>query len=263
MRSRPTPFRAADLDRLLATLRVLLAAPFHAVILSDYQKGTLPEVVCQALIAEARRQGVPDPGRPQGAGFPQISPCDHAYPQPPRVRSAVALEAGTESAFREAGPASANRLGLDFLVVTRGEKGISLFDDRGTHDFPAVAREVFDVSGAGDTVIATLAAGLVSGLDLDDALRLANLAAGIVVGKVGTTPIRRDELLAALETDLAATQSPKVCTLETLLEHVARWRPGRADRLHQRLLRPPPRRPRHPAGACPARGPQAHRRPQH
>ena len=113
---------------------------------------------------------------------------------------------------------------LDFLVVTRGEQGVSLFDEQGVRDFPAVAREVFDVSGAGDTVIATLAAGMAAGLDRDDALNLANLAAGVVVGKVGTTPIRPDELLDALLIERLAEQSHKIYALEALERQVADWR---------------------------------------
>lgn len=129
-----------------------------------------------------------------------------------------------EPAFRDAARRLRGELGLDFLAVTRGEKGVSLFDGRDDRDIPAVAREVFDVSGAGDTLIATLAAGLSAGLDLDDAVQFANVAAGVVVGKVGTSPIRRDELLAALISDPLAMQNEKVCGLEGLLRRVAEWR---------------------------------------
>ena len=89
-------------------------------------------------------------------------------------------------------------LDLDFVTLTRGEAGISLIEESGTRHVPARAREVFDVSGAGDTAIATLAAGIATGLDAHDAAVLANLAAGIIVGKSGTVPIRQDQLLDAL-----------------------------------------------------------------
>jgi len=91
---------------------------------------------------------------------------------------------------------------------------------------PAVARQVFDVSGAGDTVIATLALSLASGLDRMTAVELANLAAGIVVAKVGTVPVEKHELLAALAPDLALHAEEKVLTREELLTRVALWRAG-------------------------------------
>jgi D-beta-D-heptose 7-phosphate kinase/D-beta-D-heptose 1-phosphate adenosyltransferase len=136
----------------------------------------------------------------------------------------------SESAFREAAGRMRDGLELDFLAVTRGERGVSVFDDSGDHDFPAVAREVFDVSGAGDTLIAALVAGLAAGVHRDDAVRLAIVAAGVVVGKVGTAPVRRDELLAALLADPLAAQSDKVCGLDALLSRVDGWR-GRGERV--------------------------------
>jgi D-beta-D-heptose 7-phosphate kinase / D-beta-D-heptose 1-phosphate adenosyltransferase len=115
-------------------------------------------------------------------------------------------------------------LGITHLVVTLGELGIVLLASSGIHRFPALAREVFDVSGAGDTAIATIGAGIAAGLELHDAIRLANLAAGIVIRKVGTAPVSREELLASLAADRETSQVEKVCTLEALLERVARWR---------------------------------------
>jgi rfaE bifunctional protein kinase chain/domain len=89
-------------------------------------------------------------------------------------------------------------LGLDALLVTRSEEGMTLFADDGIHHQPAQAREVFDVSGAGDTVIATLAIMLAAGADWAEAIRIANVAAGIVVGKLGTAVVTREELAAAM-----------------------------------------------------------------
>jgi D-beta-D-heptose 7-phosphate kinase/D-beta-D-heptose 1-phosphate adenosyltransferase len=99
-----------------------------------------------------------------------------------------------------------------------------LFDAEGIRDIPAVAREVFDVSGAGDTVIATFAAGLAAGLGHLDIAHLANLAAGVVVGHVGTAPITRTELLAAIGDEQALEQGAKVRDLPGTLEQVRHWR---------------------------------------
>jgi D-beta-D-heptose 7-phosphate kinase/D-beta-D-heptose 1-phosphate adenosyltransferase len=116
-----------------------------------------------------------------------------------------------------------SKLGIGHLVVTLGELGITLLESGALHRFAAVAREVFDVSGAGDTVIATASAAVASGLPLHESIRLANLAAGIVVGKLGTVPISRDELLAKLAASGEASQEEKICGLEGLLKRAAQW----------------------------------------
>ena len=218
------PVAEADLDRLVEALRPLLANRIEAVILSDYCKGALSERVCRTLIAEGRRLGVPVLVDPKGRDFRKYARATTLTPNRHELEVAAGLGHPDEPALRDAGRRLLAELELDFLVVTRGEQGVSLFDEQGVRDFPAVAREVFDVSGAGDTVIATLAAGMVAGLDRDDALNLANLAAGVVVGKVGTTPIRPDELLDALLIERLAEQSQKIYALEALERQVADWR---------------------------------------
>ena len=139
-------------------------------------------------------------------------------------------------------------LDLDFVTLTRGEAGITIVDSEGVHHVPARAREVFDVSGAGDTAIATLAASIAVGLDRHDAAALANLAAGIIVGKTGTVPITQAELLDALgrgEQHAIVPLGEKVAEAPRARGHRrALAQRGRRHRLHQRLLRPPARRPR-------------------
>ena len=108
--------------------------------------------------------------------------------------------------------------------MTRGEEGISLIEDQTIQHIPATAKQVFDVSGAGDTVIATLAAGLMHGLNHLQALQLANIAAGIVVGKVGTVPVTQQELLHELVLQDSTAQVDKVYDLPTLKARVQSWR---------------------------------------
>jgi D-beta-D-heptose 7-phosphate kinase/D-beta-D-heptose 1-phosphate adenosyltransferase len=149
-------------------------------------------------------------------------------------RAELALATGAPprdlDALLAAGERLRAELDLRYLVVTLGDQGMTLLDGTVPVHIPAVAREVYDVSGAGDTVIATVAAGLVAGLPIRDALRLANLAAGVVIGKVGTTPIAATELAAALSADHALAQSGKVCTLPVLLARVGQWR-ARGERI--------------------------------
>jgi D-beta-D-heptose 7-phosphate kinase/D-beta-D-heptose 1-phosphate adenosyltransferase len=113
---------------------------------------------------------------------------------------------------------------LKFLTVTMSEKGISVLRPDSTFHSRARAREVFDVSGAGDTVIATLAASLAGGLKVETAVELANLAAGVVVGKVGTVPIARHELIALLTPSTGLNAGEKILDLERIQKRVAEWR---------------------------------------
>ncbi len=139
-----------------------------------------------------------------------------------------ALATGESNAILEVildrGQSLTAELSLDYLTVTLGEKGISVLHRDGRFHAPAIAQQVFDVSGAGDTVIATLAVATACGIAIEDAARLANIAAGIVVGKLGTVPIASHELAAAL-TESPGTETPeKILDLDRLLVRAAEWR---------------------------------------
>jgi D-beta-D-heptose 7-phosphate kinase/D-beta-D-heptose 1-phosphate adenosyltransferase len=226
-----TPPAAADHDRLWEQIRVGFEnGGFDAVILSDYLKGALSPALCQFLITEARRRAIPILVDPKGRDFRKYARATTLKPNRHEFDAAIGPGDSAETTFPDAGQRLRKELELDFLVVTEGERGMSLIDDRGLTSFPAHAREVFDVSGAGDTVIAALAAGMVAGLTVDDSLALANVAAGVVVGKVGTVPIQLDELNAALRAEETASHLHKICTLDTLLKRVAQWR-ARGERI--------------------------------
>ncbi len=110
------------------------------------------------------------------------------------------------------------------MVVTMGDQGIAVLRENTRLHAPAVVLQVYDVSGAGDTVVAVLALAMASGLKMETAVQLANLAAGIVVNKVGTVPIQREELLGALSQELALQRDEKILPLERLLSRLAMWR---------------------------------------
>jgi len=195
-----------------------------AIILSDYGKGVLDDSICQAIILHGRERSIPVFVDPKGLQYEKYAGCNVISPNRMELAAVTATECGNLDALLEQGQRLRSELGVGHLLVTMGELGIALLNPSGIHRFPAQAREVFDVSGAGDTVIATLGAAVASGLDLDDAVQLANLAAGIVVSKLGTVPIDKHELVAALASDGEASQAEKICSWQTLQERVAHWR---------------------------------------
>jgi D-beta-D-heptose 7-phosphate kinase/D-beta-D-heptose 1-phosphate adenosyltransferase len=201
-----------------------LAGKVHAVILSDYAKGALTDGLCAAVIRAARAAGVPVLADPKTPDFSKYSGATTVCPN----LGELALATGVASHRTDELLAAAEALLLEhdfqFLTVTMSEKGISLVRKEGRYHSPARAQEVFDVSGAGDTVIATLAACLAGGLQVTTAVDLANLAAGIVVGKVGTVPIAQHELIAALTPSSGLTAGEKILDLERMVMRVAEWR---------------------------------------
>jgi len=167
-----------------------------AVVLSDYAKGTLSRA--SELVAACRAAGVPAFIDPKGTDFKRYRGAFALTPNRGEFEAVVGACAD-EAELLHKGNALRAELDLQALLVTRGEHGMTLFRrDGGPLTLPTHAREVFDVTGAGDTVIALLAAGVAAGLDLGDAAALANLGAGIVVGKIGVATVTRSELHLAL-----------------------------------------------------------------
>ena len=164
------------------------------VILSDYGKGGLTHIT--RMIALARAAGKIVLVDPKGEDYARYAGATLLTPNRSEMRQVVGRWQDDEELARKADRLRAE-LQLEALLVTRSEEGMTLFTDRGVVHEPAVAREVYDVSGAGDTVIATLAVMLGSGLTLPQAMRQANLAAGIVVGKLGTATCSLQELKTA------------------------------------------------------------------
>ena len=166
-----------------------------AVVLSDYGKGGLEHV--QAMIAAARRHGKPVLVDPKGWDYERYRGATLLTPNRAEFREVAGRWTDDADLARRAQKLRAE-LDLDALIVTRSEEGMSLFTARESRHEPTRAREVFDVSGAGDTVIGVLALMVAAGAGLPAAMRVANHAAGIVVGKLGTAVVHREELLASL-----------------------------------------------------------------
>jgi len=218
------PFSEEDVARLLKGVHEQFALRPRAAILSDYAKGVLSEPVCRAIVAEARDLRIPVLVDPKGRDYTKYTHATVITPNKLELAAECDTSPDHVEELLEAAERLRQRLKLDFLVFTRGEEGVSVVEAGKAFHIPAVAKRVFDVSGAGDTVIATVAAGLAAGLDRIEAVHLANLAAGVVVGKVGTVPIERDELLEALSSESALSQRKKICTVDEIVKRAKQWR---------------------------------------
>jgi D-beta-D-heptose 7-phosphate kinase/D-beta-D-heptose 1-phosphate adenosyltransferase len=195
-----------------------------AVVLSDYAKGVLTDFVCEVVIDEARTAGIPVLVDPKSRTFEKYRNATTVCPNLDELSHAAGGPGKDIEELFDIGERYVEQYGFSFMTVTLGEKGIAVIRKGSRKRAPAVARQVFDVSGAGDTVIATLALCLACGLETDAAIELANIAAGIVVSKVGTAPIERNELIGALSRDNGSIANEKVTTREHLPARVAAWR---------------------------------------
>jgi rfaE bifunctional protein kinase chain/domain len=175
--------KLADFERALPD--------FDVVILSDYGKGGLEHI--ESMIGHAKRLAKPVLVDPKGDDYGRYRGATLITPNRSEFREVVGRWRNEAELATKAQTLRA-QLDLGAILVTRAEEGMSLFTDAGAQHVPAQARDVYDVSGAGDTVIATVGTLLGAGADLASAVRIANRAAGIVVGKLGTAVVTPDEL---------------------------------------------------------------------
>lgn len=210
------PADAAEAEALIAA--ALAALPgCAAVVLSDYGKGVLTRAVIEAVCG----RGVPVLADPKRADLAHYAGAQVLTPNARELAVATGLPTGTDAEAAAAARAAIAASGVPALLCTRAERGMLLVDaDGAVTSVPAAAREVFDVSGAGDTAIAGLALAHAAGATLADAMRVANAAAGIVVGKLGTATVTPAELALALEGGVA----PALLERDAVLRQVAAWR---------------------------------------
>lgn len=222
-RERPAGVSAAT-QAAIASSALALLGKAGALVLSDYGKGVLAPNGAADLIAAARKIGVPVVVDPKGTDFTRYRGATVVTPNRKELQAATGMATDSDAAIIAAARKLIGDCGIDYVLATRSADGMSLIGAADVHHLPAEAREVFDVSGAGDTVVATVAAALAAGVSLVDAARLANVAAGIVVGKVGTAVARRAEIADALHAGDLMRGERKLAGLDAALDHVARWR---------------------------------------
>jgi len=196
-----------------------------AVVLSDYGKGVLSDTIIQGVITKAHAAKIPVVIDPKGSDYSRYRGADIITPNKKELMDATAMPARTDDDVVAACMHLIESCGVGGVLATRSADGMTLVTkDRDPLHLKAEAREVFDVSGAGDTVVATLALALAGGADLNDAASLANTAAGIVVGKAGTATVSGAELARALHHQDLGQAEAKLNDLDRAIAKVALWR---------------------------------------
>lgn len=186
----------------------------NIVIISDYKKGVVKESICKRIIEESKKLNKIVIVDPKGNNWEKYAGATYITPNLKELKDISNTDIKNENDdVVKSGSNIVGKFDLDNLLVTRSEKGMSLINKNETFHIPTNAKEVYDVSGAGDTVIATLSLGLASGMSNYEAIKLANTAAGIVVGKLGTVPITKDEL----EDTINYYENEKILPLNKLL----------------------------------------------
>lgn len=168
------------------------------VVISDYAKGLITEGLVQETRTLCKKYGKPIAVDPKVEHFGYYAGVSIVTPNNLEASFASGVEITDSKSLHKAGEILFNRLGCDALLITRGEHGMSLFEPHSDVHVPTVAQEVYDVSGAGDTVIGVLALALAAGANFREAAVLANFAAGVVVGKIGTATVTKAELKEAV-----------------------------------------------------------------
>lgn len=185
-------------DKIIAATRDAIANA-HALVISDYDKGIItPRILSEVLPAAYER--IPVLIDPKIRNFDSYRPATLVTPNHHEALRLTNLEEGSDGALQSAARAIQQRLSCDAVLITRGDRGMMLLEQNNNPVYvETAAREVYDVTGAGDTVIATLAAALAGNASMTDAALLANHAAGIVVGKLGTATTTIEEILNSIE----------------------------------------------------------------
>ncbi|MEP3244037.1 MAG: D-glycero-beta-D-manno-heptose-7-phosphate kinase [Sneathiella sp.] len=217
------PLSPETAGKILSAFKVALMDT-DIVILSDYAKGVLSDEVLKKAISLASKAGKPVIADPKSVSFSRYAGVTLLTPNRKEMSAAADLPCDTDMHTETAARSVMKRDQIDAMLVTRSEAGMSLVTGSSATHIPAKAREVFDVSGAGDSVIAALALAMGAGAEISDAAALANLSGGVAVAKTGTAAVTRDELLAALHNEDVQAADEKISSLTRAIEIIDGWR---------------------------------------
>ncbi len=182
----------SSVEKILSSLANSVS-DYDAVILSDYGKGVLTDELCQGVIKLCNKAGIKVLVDPKGSDYSKYSGAYLLTPNKKEAMLATKIEIKEKGSLKEALLKMKQEADLTISLITLSEDGIATYDDE-MKIFPTVAKEVFDVTGAGDTVIASIAFALSAGKNIEEACKFANLAAGVVVGKIGSATVTLDEI---------------------------------------------------------------------
>jgi len=196
---------------------------FDAVILSDYGKGVLTEEVCQGIIAMAKEQDVKLLVDPKGSDFSKYRGAYLLTPNKKEAQLATGMKIEDEASLKEVLLKLKEECDLDISLITLSEDGIAIYDEN-VRVFPTVAKEVFDVTGAGDTVIASIAFALSAKKSIDESAQFANLAAGVVVGKIGSATVDMEEIEEYEASLHKSTSDAHIKTFDEIASIVKRYK---------------------------------------
>jgi len=208
--------------KLLETFKSVVAG-YDLVILSDYSKGVLTEKVTKSIIKESAKYGIKVIADPKGNDYSKYFGAYLLTPNKKEASIATGVQIQDKVTLLNALKKLKSECGLSFSLITLSDEGIA-FLDRNLKIHPTVAREVFDVTGAGDTVIASLGYAIASNLNLEDAVKFANLAAGVVVGKIGSATVTFDEIIEYQHSLHNSGCEEKILSLNSLLSKLQNHR---------------------------------------
>jgi D-beta-D-heptose 7-phosphate kinase/D-beta-D-heptose 1-phosphate adenosyltransferase len=215
---------APNTTKMLVDTIVAEIKKIDVVILSDYGKGLLTREVVQEIIATAKAEGKPVIVDPKSRDFSLYSGADFISPNLNELANAAARELRTDEEIIDAAKKLMEAHNIANILVTRSKDGMTLVSRNSEpQHLKARAQEVFDVSGAGDTVIATLALGIASGLSFSEAANLANIAGGIVVGRLGTAAVTPEDLKTEIFVQEQAMGTHKILPLVSAVAQVEQW----------------------------------------
>ena len=215
------PIASESETKLLDRIETLLKNGIDTVLISDYGKGVLTEGLTQGVITRAKKQGVRVMVDPKGKDYSKYRGATAITPNKKEASEATGIAIVDKASLREAGFRLKKELGLERAIITLSEEGMAIFGEE-MRIIPTVAKEVYDVTGAGDTVIATLGYVRASGGSIDEAARIANAAAAVVVGKLGSATATWDEIIAYEKALHESTTEHRIKSREALAKTVQR-----------------------------------------
>ena len=213
---------SSSVDKILSSLTNTISS-YEIVVLSDYGKGVLTTKLCQGIIKLANSHNIKVVVDPKGHDFSKYRGAYLLTPNKKEAILATNIEINSEATLKEALVKLKNEVDLDISLITLSEDGIVTYDSE-LKRFPTVAKEVYDVTGAGDTVIASIAFAISAGKSIEETAAFANLAAGVVVGKIGSATVTIDEIEEYEASLHKSTSDAHIKTFEEIEAVVSRYR---------------------------------------